>query len=1242
MARSRGVTPTAPKPINLPSQKLESHQLIPDVEIVPRGTCCWGSIGRSPPCGENIDHTGSACLLSGIDGTVDEEVEEPTYSSLSDDVQSPVEEQDSTLCAGISSSPASFNDDITPVGSYMGCDCASDGYAKAADVESSFLAQDVDTFSENVTCPFTSETDPSSLVNPCQHIASGKMEEQCLSVKDFEQCTERCPHTSGSRTDEESSRGPQDFGYFEGFYNAQVPCVGVDACHPKGQGMIFGSGFKALEIPQHYSILGVPYYDSVKDKEIVVITMVGNPGFGSYPSYPAFPGQHNGAMVYGNTTLEFGHFEHCVRPEVTSNMSSFCPEVNYKDGWNNYNVPNNLEGVNGFCSPTFSSLNLNTASEEHGILKRNGKPKHAYRNRKAREASGVLAPERRVTLLTKVSQHEIVISDTQTKMKPSLIRKAKSKSGQEFFPLDSTEVSPVVQSTREDGREFAAHGSHNIPIPTVKSSGIIHDLQCCALQPTTCQQVSESNGTYKEDIMVERSYTLDALPISSRNGPCMVQTSHQVLDEASVPVMLYKMNKESEEIVHSAPLMSSELPDTISTSAVSATSNEDVVLVSSSESDARILDSEHPVPPNSKASPGTVSLITAASEDQSLSVHVQEPLPSTDSQAISQVSVPENKICESKILQKIEEVPIHTCPSMPDESVLIANGCTNDSELVVSSKVGEICTVALSNMSSKLVSGQTANNCLNGCEPSTVSTGSDEHALAVVQALHPKRSTRVWRPKTFTNAIKKGQNGSKPNHEGSRQKIYESSREIPGESLYISFNESWISSPSGNDSTVENVLSSPSRDPPDSLSNSYNSESSDETGVLILCPVEATHDDLLICEGHKNMTEDSVNNVVEPTQRVCQNGSLEVLGSPVKEVLDRAHNSQLKTIPCGRVKKWRPKLASNCGHEHTAENGTVGKTGEMTKCSNTTDCELSDHSALASGLLSLQINNKGSGNNHTSSKHAQKVEVSEADLVVPSSASKVSGDSQKVDKFQHLSSDNCKNFSCPASKEQSTEDNFCVCTTRSSLAKAVNESFRLGKSTCPIMKDGEEKSHRWRVVGKQPHQQKLFPVNEHKEASDCQPDGKSKQSVSFQSNASQVSWKVKQPFMGAVFSKGSTGQLEGKVSDSNGSTGEVEGSLSGPVDVKKQDDRKPFSMKPNFLNDDIKKAAPLQCSQPFNLMDMEHVKVRERIHLLAVDDNCYSLNKNGRMHGSHNEFHVHKKVERKGWVVKHVNTPLKA
>eukprot|EP00850_Spirogloea_muscicola_P007369 SM000037S13504 [mRNA] locus=s37:293791:300097:+ [translate_table: standard] len=44
-----GKIPSVPKPVNLPSQRLENRGLDPHVELVPRGTVTWNTSGRSPP-----------------------------------------------------------------------------------------------------------------------------------------------------------------------------------------------------------------------------------------------------------------------------------------------------------------------------------------------------------------------------------------------------------------------------------------------------------------------------------------------------------------------------------------------------------------------------------------------------------------------------------------------------------------------------------------------------------------------------------------------------------------------------------------------------------------------------------------------------------------------------------------------------------------------------------------------------------------------------------------------------------------------------------------------------------------------------------------------------------------------------------------------------------------------------------------------------------------------------------------
>ncbi|XP_076960540.1 protein MODIFIER OF SNC1 1-like [Bidens hawaiensis] len=65
-----------PKPINLPSQKLENHGLDPNVEIVPKGSLSWGS----RPSSSTSNPWGSSAVSSNADGTTVSPHQRPTSS----------------------------------------------------------------------------------------------------------------------------------------------------------------------------------------------------------------------------------------------------------------------------------------------------------------------------------------------------------------------------------------------------------------------------------------------------------------------------------------------------------------------------------------------------------------------------------------------------------------------------------------------------------------------------------------------------------------------------------------------------------------------------------------------------------------------------------------------------------------------------------------------------------------------------------------------------------------------------------------------------------------------------------------------------------------------------------------------------------------------------------------------------------------------------------------------------------
>ncbi|MCO5550918.1 hypothetical protein L7F22_004412 [Adiantum nelumboides] len=459
----RGVTPAAPKPINLPSQKFENHQLIPDVELVPRGACCWGNAGRPAPASAKLNEkTDLASLPSGVNNTEEQGSKEHNDLGSTDEAQSPAEKSD--VAPTVESSSTSFVSSTVHVSVAETCKACSNlevGSSSAEAGSDSLVDSDAGSVPESVGRPSSSESYSSSSGSPTTRVEVQKHFNGVSQVY-VDDCKKAANFQAQQEThvgNDTPQGGAQDFGYFEGFYGTQFPFPRPGVPYPNGLGMAVGHGMQA-EQSHHYSCLGVPYYDSAKDKEIVVITMVGNPGvYGNYLPYPGFPDQYGSPSVYGSFPLQFGHFENFVGPQVSKEMNPMfsgedsgygCYEQdNHKHGWVNRSFRGVAKKNNGTrLSTSPSCCYLNPVSDDCSKAKRIGRQRAVNRSRRTalREVSpAAFAPERRVTLLTKVSRHEVIISDTQRKSKYGGIRQGESTSSS-LFVEDATEALSAPES----------------------------------------------------------------------------------------------------------------------------------------------------------------------------------------------------------------------------------------------------------------------------------------------------------------------------------------------------------------------------------------------------------------------------------------------------------------------------------------------------------------------------------------------------------------------------------------------------------------------------------------------------------------------------------------------------------------------------------------------------------------------------------------------------------------------------
>lgn len=288
-----GKIPTAPKPINLPSQRLENRGLEPNVEIVPRGTFSWGSAGRSNAAG--VNKLGTAGVTSSP----------PTSSGAWNGA------------AKIQAASASGND----AGSWV--ENARPSSAGSATRPSSAPTTTTNRAWGNVAKMQLEVQVQSSgfTVSPVEPLTLGSEE----SAEPLPQQNNAPPNrpTSADVTLEDKDRRPLAVhpgvsgygragpGLGDG-YSDYHPFVwqGISPARsheiPVGSGMYPGPSHHDV----YYSPFGVPHYSNMKDRDMLVVRMVGSPGFyGSYPPHVRHPEYIGGPGMYGSQPSQTGHLE---------------------------------------------------------------------------------------------------------------------------------------------------------------------------------------------------------------------------------------------------------------------------------------------------------------------------------------------------------------------------------------------------------------------------------------------------------------------------------------------------------------------------------------------------------------------------------------------------------------------------------------------------------------------------------------------------------------------------------------------------------------------------------------------------------------------------------------------------------------------------------------------------------------------------------------------------------------------
>eukprot|EP00250_Pteridium_aquilinum_P020077 c24693_g1_i1 orf=238-3000(+) len=432
-------TPSVPKPINLPSQRLENRGLEPNVELVPRGTFSWGSAGRSNAVGVSKEGaSGVTFSPPASSGAWNGSMKIQGLSASGVNAAGLVE----------SNQPSSAGNGTRPSSAPTTVINRAWGTGGKTQVEvqvqsSGFIANPV----EPVTAGSKENAD---LIPQQNNVLSNRPTSADGMVLDRDM---RCYPGIGAY----ASSGPGPGLGPEGF---QRPANGYNDCRPLvWQGMPPGGGHEVpvgagpYSGPLHHELycspFGVPNHSNMKDRDLVAVRMVSNPGvYGSYPPHLRPAECFGRPDMYGSYHPQTEQFATLCNGAVAASSCTPGMSIGFFPNGNKYlfqegeGMPESGQGFRRYRDGQFGTVprdgdhprrdaemshNLSSMSM-YGSERNHRMPKNFGRHNYASEEGGnsvkegvasfaMPVPQKKITLLTKtprgeVSSTENIINDS--------------------------------------------------------------------------------------------------------------------------------------------------------------------------------------------------------------------------------------------------------------------------------------------------------------------------------------------------------------------------------------------------------------------------------------------------------------------------------------------------------------------------------------------------------------------------------------------------------------------------------------------------------------------------------------------------------------------------------------------------------------------------------------------------------------------------------------------------------------